>query len=264
MLIPPVARIGCVRYLNSKPLIHGHGEEVSFEVPASLADGLHEGRLDVALSPIFELMAHPGYLIVDDVAIASKGAVFSVFIAYQGDLSKLHTLYLDTASRTSANLQRVLLAEFHGLHPREVPCPAGQPPAQLREGEGALLIGDPAIDFRLAWGEDRCRYLDLGEEWLRATGLPFVFAAWLVRPGTPEPEALAERLRTWRAEGQRRIDEVVANERRYPLALTRFYLTERIRYRLGEPEKQAIREFARLLRKYGLGAGAAFEEPRWI
>ena len=80
------ARIGCVRYLNSKPLIHGHGGEVSFEVPASLADGLHSGRLDVALSPIFELMAHPGYLVVDGVAIASRGAVFSVFVAYAGEL----------------------------------------------------------------------------------------------------------------------------------------------------------------------------------
>ena len=212
----PGTRIGCVRYLNSKPLIHGHDKAVSFEVPASLADGLHEGRLDVALSPIFGLMAHPGYLVVDDVAVASRGKVFSVFIAYQGEFSRLHTLYLDAASRTSANLQRVLLAEFHGLHPRELPRPAGQHPAELREGEGALLIGDPAIDFRVAWGEDRCRYFDLGEEWQRATGLPFVFAAWLVRPGTPEPEALADRLRAWRAEGQQRINEVIANENALP------------------------------------------------
>jgi len=257
-------RIGCVRYLNSKPLIHGHHADISFEVPASLADGLHEGRLDVALSPIFELMAHPGYLVVDDVAIASRGPVLSVFIAHRGDISGLHTLYLDTASRTSANLQRVLLREFHGVTPREVPRPAGEHPVELQEGEGALLIGDPAIDFRVAQGEERYRYFDLGEEWRRATGLPFVFAAWLVRPGTPEPEALAHRLRAWREEGQRRIDEVVAAETRYPLGLTRLYLTERIRFRLGEPEKRAIREFARLLRKHGFVGGAPFEEPRWI
>ena len=260
---PGGLRIGCVRYLNSKPLIHGHGGEVSFEVPASLADGLHEGRLDVALSPIFELMAHPGYLVADDVAIASRGAVFSVFIAHRGDIAGLRTLYLDAASRTSANLQRVVLAEFHGVRPREVPRPAGQPPAELREGEGALLIGDPAIDFRVAWG-DRCRYFDLGEQWQRATGLPFVFAAWLVRPGTPEPEALAQRLRAWREEGERRVEEAIAAEMRYPPALTRRYLTEFIRFRLGEPEKQAIREFARLLRKQGVVTGPPFGEPRWI
>ena len=259
----PAPRIGCVRYLNSKPLIHGHHGEVSFEVPASLADGLHAGRLDVALSPIFELLAHPGYLVVDDVAIACDGPVFSVFIAHHGPLANLRTLYLDHDSRTSYNLQRVLLAEFHGLTPLCVPFPDGKPPAALREGEGALIIGDPAIDFRLAHG-GRYEYLDLGEAWKQATGLPFVFAAWLVRPGTPQPKAVAERLRAWREAGQARVEEIVAVERRYPPELTRRYLAGYIRFRLGAAEKQAIREFARLLGKYGVVRDPAFAEPRWV
>ncbi len=263
MAILPETRIGCVRYLNSKPLIHGHDAEVSFEVPASLADGLHDGRLDVALSPIFELIAHPGYLVVDDVAIASRGAVFSVFIAYAGDLDRLHTLYLDPDSRTSCNLQRVLLAEFHDLKPDCEPLPAGRPPDELKPGEGALIIGDPAIEFRLRHGE-RYRYFDLGEEWQRATGLPFVFAAWLVRPQTPEPEAMGDRLRAWRTDGQKRVEEIVAAESRFPAELSRRYLTEFIRFRLGPPEKQAIREFARLLYKHGVVKGGPFAEPRWV
>ena len=261
---PGETRIGCVRYLNSKPLIHGHDTEVSFEVPASLADGLHAGRLSVALSPIFELLAHPGYLVVDDVAIACDGPVFSVFIAHRGPLSSLRTLYLDRDSRTSFNLQRVLLAEFHGLSPGCEPFPGGKPPVELRDGEGALIIGDPAIGFRLAHG-DRYAYLDLGEEWKRATGLPFVFAAWLVRPETPRPAALADRLRAWREAGQAQVEEIVAAERRYPAELSRRYLTEFIRFRLGAAEKQAIREFARLLRKQGVIAGAdEFPEPSWV
>ena len=256
-------RIGCVRYLNSKPLIHGHDAEVSFEVPASLADGLRDGRLDVALSPIFELIAHPGYRVVDDVAIASRGAVFSVFIAYAGDLDRLHTLYLDHDSRTSFNLQRVLLAEFHDLKPACEPLPGGCPPERLKPGEGALVIGDPAIEFRLRHGE-RYRYFDLGEEWQRATGLPFVFAAWLVRPGVPEPEALGDRLRAWRTAGQARVGEIVAAEHRFPPELSRRYLTELIQFRLGAQEKQAIREYARLLYKHGVVKGGPFPEPPWV
>ena len=263
MNFSPAPHIGCVRYLNSKPLIHGHAGEVSFEVPASLADGLHAGRLDVALSPIFELMAHPGYLVVDDVAIASDGPVFSVFIAHCGPLTDVRTLYLDHDSRTSFNLQRVLLAEFHGLTPRHEPFPGGQPPAELRPGEGALIIGDPAIDFRLAHGS-RYEYLDLGDAWKQATGLPFVFAAWLVRPETPRPESLAGQLRAWREAGQAQVEEIVGSERRYPPELTRRYLTEFIRFRLGAAEKQAIREFARLLRKHGVVDAGEFREPRWI
>ena len=257
-------RIGCVRYLNSKPLIHGHDGEVSFETPASLADGLHAGRLDVALSPIFELLAHPGYLVVDDVAIACEGPVYSVFIVYRGSLAELRTLYLDRDSRTSYHLQRVLLAEFHGLMPRCEPFPDAGLPAELQPGEGALIIGDPAIEFRLMHGE-RYGYLDLGTAWREATGLPFVFAAWLVRPGTPQPEILADRLRAWRAAGQNHVEDIVAIERRYPRELTRRYLTEHIRFRLGAAEKQAIREFAQLLHKYHMIPGTGgFREPIWI
>lgn len=265
MFQPSAARIGCVRYLNSKPLIFGHGEEVSFEVPSSLADGLSGGRLDVALSPIFELIAHPGYRVVDGVAIASRGAVYSVFVAYAGELAEMRTLYLDTDSRTSFNLQRVLLAEFHGLTPRCVPLPGGKPPEVLRPGEGALVIGDPAIEFRLREGA-RYRYFDLGEEWEKATGLPFVFAAWLVRADVPEAVAreLGGRLRAWRAAGERHVEEIVAAETRYPAEVSRKYLTEFIRFGLGEEEKRAIRLFARLLRKQGVVAGEEFVEPPWV
>ncbi len=257
-------RIGCVRYLNSKPLIHGHGNTVSFEVPASLADGLRSGRLDVALSPIFELIAHPGYRVVDEVAIACRGAVFSVYVAYAGELAGLRTLYLDADSRTSFNLQRVVLANFYGLRPRCVLTEGGKPPEVLREGEGALVIGDPAIEFRLRHGE-RYRYFDLGEEWEKATGLPFVFAAWLVRAEVPEAEAraLGNALRGWRAEGERRVEEIVAGEGRYPAEVSRRYLTEFIRYSFGEEEKRAVRLFAQLLKKGGMIQGD-FVEPEWV
>jgi chorismate dehydratase len=256
------ARIGCVRYLNSKPLIHGHAAGVSFETPASLADGLHTGRLDVALAPIFELIAHPGYLVVDDVAIASRGPVYSVVIAYAGELGRLEKLYLDPASRTSANLQRVLLAEFYGLAPANQTLPADFAPETLPDGEGALLIGDLAIDFRARHG-CRFHYLDLGEAWQDATGLPFVFAAWLMRPGLADPRTLADELRSWRAGGEADVEEVVREEKRYPASLTRRYLTEHIRFRLGAAEKQSIREYARLLQKHHLVNGPPFAEPRW-
>jgi chorismate dehydratase len=257
---PP--RIGCVRYLNSRPLIHSHAEGVSFETPASLADGLHTGRLDVALAPIFELIAHPGYLVADDVAIASRGPVYSVIIAYRGELGRLRKLYLDPASRTSVHLQQVLLAEFYGLAPASEALPADFAPETLQDGEGALLIGDLAIDFRVRHGE-RYRYLDLGEAWQNATGLPFVFAAWLIRPGLADPRHLADRLRAWRAAGEASVEAIVQEEKRYPAALTRRYLTEHIRFRLGAEEKRGIREYARLLHKHQLVAGPPFAEPHW-
>lgn len=248
------SRVGCVSYLNSKPLVLGHEREVSFETPASLTDGLRAGRLQVALAPVYALVSNPEYLMVDGVGIVSQGPVYSVVIVYRGEWMSLRRLYLDAASRSSANLQRVLLAEFHGLEPLNEPLPApGDPQPELKEGEGMLLIGDRAIGFRLAHGDDGgFRYFDLGEEWGKATGLPFVFAGWHVHPDTPDKAELANRLRGWRDEGLQQLDRVVAAEKRYPTSFSRYYLTQCIHFHVGEGGKRAIAEYARLLHKYGV------------
>lgn len=255
--LPPELRVGCVRYLNSKPLIHGYAKRVVFQHPSALADDLAAGRLDVGLVPTFELLRRPDYRVVDDVAIACSGRVHSVFLAYRGNLADVKMVRLDPASRTSVNLLRVLLAEFHGLAPRYEPLAPNFEDEALADGEGVLLIGDQAIAFRhqSAAGGKGCRFFDLGEQWQLATGLPFVFAAWLVRPETPDVSRIADVLRAWRDDGCQRLSEVVARaeaEAVYPLGFAEFYLTHCIRYRLGAAEKQAIVEYGRLLHKHGL------------
>lgn len=259
-------RIGCVSYLNSKPLVYGHEDEVCFETPASLTDGMRAGRLQVALAPIFAFVSNPEYLLVDGVGIVSRGPVYSVVIVHRGELSGLRRLYLDTASRSSANLQRVLLAEFHGLTPHNEPLPPpGEPQPVLADGEGQLLIGDRAVEFRLRHAEaDGCRYFDLGEAWLAATGLPFVFAAWHVRPETPGKEKLAGKLRAWRDAGLAHIEQVVGNEARYPADFSREYLTKRIHFHVDEAGKRAVAWYARLLHKHGVVSGVPLREPCWI
>ncbi len=267
--LPPALRVGCVRYLNSKPLIHGHAERVIFQHPAALADDLASGRLDVGLVPTFELLRQPDYRVVDDVAIACSGRVHSVFLAYRGNLADVKTVRLDPASRTSVNLLRVLLAEFHGLAPRYEALDADfEDNEALADGEGVLLIGDQAIAFRhqSAAGGKGCRFFDVGEQWQLATGLPFVFAAWLVRPETPDAPGIADTLRAWRDAGCQRLSEVIARaeaENVYPPGFAEFYLSRCIRYRLGAAEKQAIAEYGRLLHKHAL-IDSAPGELAWV
>ena len=237
-------RIGCVQYLNSKPLIHGYDGEVRFDHPSGLARDLAAGALDAALVPIFEALRGPRYRVADGVAIASDGPVFSVFLAHRGPLAEVRTIALDPASRTSAHLLQVLLAEFHGMRPqcvdpREFP---GTPDAEL-------LIGNQALDFRLA-DAGRHRLLDLGEEWQRRTGLPFVFAAWLLRPELPDAPAIAEDFRRLKNEGVAAIPAIAAAEPDPVLAAR--YLTQHIRFDLGEREKAGIARFAELLAKHRL------------
>ena len=81
-------RVGCVQYLNARPLIHGCDAPVVFDHPSGLARDLAAGALDVALVPVFEALRHPRYLLADGVAIASDGPVFSVFLAHRGPLAE--------------------------------------------------------------------------------------------------------------------------------------------------------------------------------
>ena len=235
-------KVGCVQYLNSVPLICAYDGGVLFEHPSRLSELLAAGVLDVALVPVFELFRKPGYKIADGISISAAGRVFSVFLAYQGEISAIRKVSLDSASRTSANLLRCILTEFHELHPEYLRSDECQDPDMPR-----LLIGNQAIDFRRKEGRG-WNYLDLGEEWLKQTGLPFVFALWLFNVGVEKPEKAAESLRQIKREGIARIPEIANEDPEFRLD----YLQNCIRFELGPAEKAGMRRFGELLWKLGL------------
>lgn len=236
-------RVGCVKYLNSRPLICAYDGPVVFEHPSALARLLAAGELDVALIPTFETLRTPGYRLVSDAAIGCDGAVYSVILAYQGELRDIRSIALDPASLSSANLLQVLLAEYHGARPV---CGA--------TGEARLIIGNQAIEFRLeeeaggGW-----KVLDLGEEWKRCTGLPFVFALWAMRPNVGVEAADA--LRNLKLAGLQQIPALVESETFATNEVRARYLTEHIRFDLGADGREAIAKYRELLAKWGLLAG---------
>src|SRR3954463_2781842 len=152
-------RIGCVKYLNARPLIHGGEGDVDFDHPSALCNKLAAGQLDVALVSSFEFLRNPIYRIVDDVSISSDGAVYSVVVAHCGEFSDIEEIELDPASETAVNLLRCLLAEL-GLTPRLT----GGTPESAGLYSGRLIIGDQAIRFRQNHA-DAFQFWDLGEQW---------------------------------------------------------------------------------------------------
>src|SRR5438128_7973650 len=110
-------RIGCVKYLNARPLIRDWSGDVDFDHPSALCRRLAAGQLDVALVSSFEFLRNPIYRIVDDVSISSDGPVYSVVVAHRDEFSNIEDIELDPASETAVNLLRCLLAEL-GLTPR--------------------------------------------------------------------------------------------------------------------------------------------------
>lgn len=234
-------RIGCVQYLNSRPLICAYDGPVIFEHPSALGRMLSAGELDVALVPVFKALSEPHFILADGAAVACDGPVFSVFLAYRGELADVRSIALDPASMTSAHLLQVLLAEYHGLQPTYGPA-----------GDAQLLIGNQAIEFRLAADRREWRFLDLGAEWKRCTGLPFVFALWVMRADLSEPAAIATALRLLKKEGVQRIPALVMAETFATPEFRLRYLTQHIEFGIGEQGRCAIAKYRVLLTLHGL------------
>ena len=240
----PLPRIGCVRFLNALPLIHGWTGPVEFGDPSVLCRKLAAADLPAALVSSFEFLRNPIYRIVDSVAIASDGPVYSVVVAHAVPLEEITTIELDPASETSVNLLRCLLRN-RGLAPRLV----GREGNAQEVHTAQLLIGDNAIHFRRS--HPALSYWDLGEEWKRMTNRPFVYALWLVRP---EVDALnlAPGLRHLRDRNMAALDSVIAAQRDVEARFCRSYYCDYLRFFFDEPEKLGLRLFADLCAKLEL------------
>ncbi len=239
-------RVGSVPYLNSVPLTRGLEDQIVFAPPAELAKLLRDDKLDAALLSITEPLLIDGYDILDGIAVASLGEVYSVFLAHRKPLEQVGTIYCDTASLASVNLLKVLLAEkglkaeFRSLdyyHDAE-------------HVDYVLLIGNPAIDFRRE-RHDHAIW-DLGQAWFELTNLPFVFAVWALRRG--KVDATTKRLlREARDLGLDTMDYIINSRTEYDAEFRKDYLGWHIHFHLGADEKRAVARFAELLDKHGLG-----------
>ena len=252
--------IGCVKYLNARLLIHGWEGAVDFDHPSALCNKLAVGKLDVALVSSFEFLRNPIYRIVDDISISSDGPVYSVIVAHQGEMNEVEEIELDPASETSTNLLRCLMAEL-GLKTRLFPGHTGKMPMFPSARRGKLLIGDQAIRFRRQYANE-FTFWDLGEQWQKLVGLPFVYALWLVRPEVADAKRVANELRALRDENLANLDDLIVKalagiddpgqgERVNHEFLSHYY-REHLRFRFGEKEKEGLRVFAGLCERHTL------------
>jgi len=239
-------RVGSVPYLNAVPLTRGLEDEIQFVTPSKLAEMLRRDELDAALVSITEPLLNDRYDILDGVAVASLGEVKSVFVAHRYPLAEIREIFCDTASLTSVNLMKVLLAE-RGLKPDFVPLPDYEIATSC---DAVLLIGDRAIDFVRARHDHQI--WDLGAAWYELTNLPFVYAAWALRRGV-ENKALRIQLRDAKDFGVDTLDHIIRTRREYDLNFRKDYLGWHIHYHLGADEKRGVARFVELLRKHSLG-----------
>ena len=246
--------LGSVPYLNVQPMlwaIHngmvGSNIEIIPQVPRQLASSLADGQFDSAIVPVFEYFRNPHfYTYINGPVIAARGRVQSVMLFASLPWEQLDTVYLDASSLTSVNLFKVLCAE-NGFRIKFLDTSQHPVPLHLPPGTGWVLIGDPAI---AQLGRHPLE-IDLAFAWQQLTGLPFVFAAWLV-PKNKHPRGLQtilnESLRLGQANLRQVADDNAAKFQVTPDFALRYFNTC-IHYQLGEQEQAGWQEFGRLCHK---------------
>ena len=242
-------RIGSIPYLNVRPLIYGIEDRVVSTVPSRLAELLHRGQFDAGIVPVAEVLRHDQYDILDSIAIGANGPVQSVLLFHREPIAKLQRIAVDTASRSSVMLLRILLRLVYRNEPEFYPRPVA---AKLDEHPAMLVIGDDAIRYAQLAGDRPTGILDLGAAWREFTGLPFVFAVWAGQRGVFHDAGLRNLLLTAKSNGLANIEAIVQTTTEATPKFRREYLTRSIQYKLGPAEKQAVAKFQEYAVELGL------------
>jgi predicted solute-binding protein len=221
--------------------------DLEFRVPSGCADQLASGAADIGIVPSFEL-TRQDLEIIPGTGIACRGPVRSILLISKCEAAKIRTLAVDSSSRTSVELARVILERRYGAEPRQIAHPPDLD-AMLEIADAALIIGDPALRIdpsRLPW-----HVYDLGEEWTEMTGEPMVFAVWAGRKAVITP-LVVEAFRESCQYGLAHMDQIVRAEsatRGFPEAVIRDYLTRHIVHELGDREYRGMDLFLKYARR---------------
>lgn len=246
-------RVGCVSFLNAIPLIDGidglHDVSVNYDVPSALLSQLEQGNVDVALCPVIDFQRSEVPLeVIPAGGIGCNGPTLTVRIYSRVPIASATSIAADTDSHTSVVLMRVLLKELFDIEPAIVPFDANTDPSQSNDAQvdtqTMLLIGDKVVT-RAPSDEAYPHQLDLGEAWHDLTGLPFVFAVWMVRQDGTLGK-LPQLLDDARKRNVERIDELVerhAASHDWPQDIAKKYLGHWLRYEIGDAQLEAMELF---------------------
>jgi len=215
-------RISIVEYLNTAPLVWGFTDgplagryDLSFTVPSKCAEALRVGDVDVAIIPAIEYQRIENLVLLPEMCVAASGEVRSILVIARKPIELAKRVALDSSSRSSAALVRLLCRNFWGISPEFVPAEP-DPAAMLANADAALVIGDPALRIAVkleqlaakkpnpesccggdpneqaVQGVDSLYVYDVAHQWREMTARPCVLAVWAARREAVTPELIAD------------------------------------------------------------------------
>lgn len=253
-------RLGYIDYLNTLPVYFGI-EQGIIDLPVAVRRGVPSelnrhflaGSLDITPISSIEFGRNAARcILLPDLSISADGRVGSILLFHRVPLERVRRVALTTASATSVVLTRIILERHLGLRPDYVRMPPDLG-AMLAKADAALIIGDEALLAGQALREGRhpgVEVLDLGEAWKAMTGLPMVYALWVIRSDfagrSPEGVWLVGRLlQESQAYSWAHRDDLLAEarrRRRLPAAVIDDYF-RLIRHEFGPRYREALRTF---------------------
>ena len=240
-------KVGIVSYLNTRPLIYGlklppinSQIELLEDTPAQLADMLKNNEIDLGLIPVASISDLEEYYLIGDYCIGTEGEAASVCLFSEVPLEEIKKVYLDYQSRTSVELLKWIMKEYWGIHPELVYAKDEDYRKEISGTSAGLVIGDRAFQQRKL----STFFYDLGAEWKKITGLPFVFAAWV--SNKPLTEEFKRIFNDANAVGLYHIDEIAAATD-FDLYDLKKYYTLHLNYKLDERKKNAMEYFLQLI-----------------
>ncbi len=257
-------RLGRIPWINCYPVYQAIDRgvvDVSAQLvsatAAELNDLLAAGELDVSVVSAVEYARNAAsYQLLPDLAISCDGPVHSVALFSHRPVAELDgaTVLQTSSSRTSVLLLELLCRHRWNVSPRVATVRAEPQDLTALEGiphDAVLVIGDAALLLRHSGGYPYVT--DLGAAWRAWTGLPFVFAVWAARRGTPPAavRAVHQSLLESRSWGLARLDElaaVAAGRTGIPERVCRDYLGD-LDYRLTDRHLAGLTDFFRRLVK---------------
>jgi chorismate dehydratase len=240
-------KVGIVNYLNTKPLLYGLTRppireqiELIGEYPSRLAEMLINNEIDLGLIPVAVLPQLPEYFIIGDHCIGTEGEIASVALFSEVPMDEIKKIYLDYQSRSSVALLKYLVKEYWGINPEIVQAENDDYRKEINGTTAGLVIGDRAFEQR----KISTFIYDLGSEWKKITGLPFVFAAWISTRKLPGD--FVEMFNKANALGLHHINEIVKETAFDSFDLSRYYKLH-LSYKLDESKKRGMELFLKYM-----------------
>jgi chorismate dehydratase len=236
-------RVGIVNYLNTRPLLYGLTRapineqiELTGDYPARLAEQLMNNEIDVGLIPVAVIPQLQSHFIVGDYCIGTEGEIASVALFSEVPMNEIRKVYLDYQSRSSVSLLKYLMKEYWGIDPEIIMATDDSYRKEINGTTAGLVIGDRAFEQR----KISTFIYDLGSEWKKITGLPFVFAAWVSTRKLPDD--FIEVFNEANAMGLQHIDEIVT-ETTFDLYDLKKYYALHLSYRLDDVKRKGMEYF---------------------